>query len=346
MTSIRFALSLIAKYDLEVEQLHVKDAFLNGELEENIYMYQPEGYVVSGKENMVCKLQRSVYGLKQAPRQWYKRFDSFMLHHGFERILIDHCVYMKRKTAAEFIVLLLYVNDMLIMGKNANEIRNLKIKLNESFEMKDLGKAEHILAISCPLGTQFKMSTHLSPKNKAEQQVMEKIPYAPAIRSLIKEEDLVAYTDSDLRGDAGSIKSTFGYLFTYAGGAISWQSKLQKCIALSTTEAEYIVVTECFKEMLWLKRFFEELGLSHQKFIVQCDSQNAIHLCKNPSLHSRLKHIHLRYHWVREVLKEKVLQLEKVHTEDNGASMLTKVLPRSKHDTCCVIADLDTATSE
>ena len=81
--------------DLELEQLDVKTAFLHGELEEEIYMDQPEGFIVPGKEDYVCKLKRSLYGLKQSPRQWYKRFDSFMMSHGFKRSKFDSCVYIK-----------------------------------------------------------------------------------------------------------------------------------------------------------------------------------------------------------------------------------------------------------
>jgi ATP-binding cassette subfamily B (MDR/TAP) protein 1 len=77
-------LSIVAAHNLELEQLDVKTAFLHGELEEEIYMDQPDGFIVPGKENYVCKLKKSLYGLKQSPRQWYKRFDSFMLSHGFK----------------------------------------------------------------------------------------------------------------------------------------------------------------------------------------------------------------------------------------------------------------------
>ena len=83
-SSIRTFFSIVAMHDLEFEQLDVKTVFLHGELEEEIYMDQPEGFVVPGKENYVYKLKRSLYGLKQSPRQWYKRFDSFMLLHGFK----------------------------------------------------------------------------------------------------------------------------------------------------------------------------------------------------------------------------------------------------------------------
>ena len=113
------------------------------------------------------------------------------------------------------------------------------------------------------------------------------------------------------------------------------------CVALSTTEAEYIAVTEACKEMLWLKRFFKEVGLKQDKFVILCDSQSAIHLSKNPSFHSKSKHIQIRYHWIRDTLEDKQLFLEKVSTEENGADMLTKTLPRGKHEACCFISGLD-----
>ena len=93
---IRTFFSILAMHDLEFEQLDVKTAFLHGELEEKIYMDQPEGFIVPGKENFVCKLKKSLYGLKQPPRQWYKKFDSFMLSHGFKRSKYDRAVYTLR----------------------------------------------------------------------------------------------------------------------------------------------------------------------------------------------------------------------------------------------------------
>jgi hypothetical protein len=94
-SSIRAFFGIIAMHDLELEQLDVKTVFLHGELEEEIYMDQPEGFIVPGKEDLVCKLKRTLYGLKQSPREWYKRFDSFMLAHGFKRSQYESCVYIK-----------------------------------------------------------------------------------------------------------------------------------------------------------------------------------------------------------------------------------------------------------
>ena len=147
MSSIRVVLSLTASLDLELEQLDVKTAFLHGDLNEEIYMSQPEGFEVKGKEHMVCKLKKSLYGLKQAPRQWYKKFDSFMVSHEYKRTDADHCVYFRKFTDGNFIILLLYVDDMLIAGNDSKLIGKLKERLFKSFDMKDLGPAKQMLGM-------------------------------------------------------------------------------------------------------------------------------------------------------------------------------------------------------
>ena len=106
-TSIHILLALVAEYELELAQLDVKTTFLHGDLEEEIYMIQPCGFRVAGKENHVCKLIKSLYGLKQSPRQWYKRFDQFIQGQKFTRSEHDHCVYFRRLLDGAFIYLLL-----------------------------------------------------------------------------------------------------------------------------------------------------------------------------------------------------------------------------------------------
>ena len=120
----------------------MKTTFLHSDLEEEIYMEQPEGFKVKGKENLVCKLRKSLYGLKQAPRQWYKKFDSFMMSQGYDRTTSDHCVFMKKFSDDDFIILLLYVDDMLIVGHDVGKIGKLKRELSKSFAMKDFGIGE------------------------------------------------------------------------------------------------------------------------------------------------------------------------------------------------------------
>ena len=151
---------------------------------------------------------------------------------------------------------------------------------------------------------------------------------------------LQGYTDADYAGDKDRRKSTSGYLMTYAGGAVSWQSRLQKCVSTSTTEAEYIAAVDAGKEVLWMKNFLQELGMKQEKYVLFCDSQSAIHLAKNSSYHSRTKHIDVRYHWIRDVVSSKLLKLEKIHTDDNGSDMMTKILPNEKLQACCKVAGM------
>ena len=151
---------------------------------------------------------------------------------------------------------------------------------------------------------------------------------------------LEGYTDADMAGDLDGRKSTSGFLYTFAGGVISWQSRLQKCVALSTTEAEYIAAGEAGKEMLWLKRFLQELGIKQKDYKVHCDSQSALDLSKNSMYHSRTKHIDIRYHWIREIIDKQLLKLVKIHTKENPADMLTKAVTKEKLELCRDIAGM------
>ncbi|GJX06108.1 hypothetical protein Tco_0194040 [Tanacetum coccineum] len=117
-------------------------------------------------------------------------------------------------------------------------------------------------------------------------------------------------------------------------GAVSWQSRLQKCVAMSTTEAEYMAATEACKELLWLKRFLQELGFKQQRYAVLCDNKSAIHLAKNSMFHKRTKHIDIRYHWIRDAIEDGMFELNKVHTDDNASDMLTKAVAREKLKSC------------
>ncbi|KAK8957352.1 hypothetical protein KSP39_PZI001478 [Platanthera zijinensis] len=145
-TSNRILLVMATVYGMELKQLDVKTAFLHGDLEEEIYMHQPEGFLIEGKEGHVCKLKKSLYGLKQSPRQWYKRFHQFMTSIVFKRSLQDQCIYFKVFNNGSRIYLLLYVDGMLITSKN-KEVKILKLQLIQEFEMKDLGAAKKILGM-------------------------------------------------------------------------------------------------------------------------------------------------------------------------------------------------------
>ena len=125
-TSIRTILRLMEVEYFHLEQLDVKASFLHGDLEEEIYMQQPQGYEEKGKESLVCRLKKRLYGLKQAPRQWYLKFDKFMTEQGYRRCHSDHFVYFKRLDNERYIILLLYVDDMFVARSNMQDINVLK----------------------------------------------------------------------------------------------------------------------------------------------------------------------------------------------------------------------------
>ncbi|WVY99473.1 hypothetical protein V8G54_015558 [Vigna mungo] len=418
LNTIRSVLSIVASEGLYLEQLDVKTAFLHGDLDEEIYMHQPEGFLEERKRNMVCRLKKSLYGLKQAPRQWYKKFESFMHKEGFQKCNADHCCFFK-KYKSSYIILLLYVDDMLVAGLDMDEIKSLKQQLSKEFDMKDLGPAKRILgmqitrdkqkcilqlsqteyinrvlqrfnmrdakAVSTPLASHFHLSKEQSPQTEKEKESMAEIPYASAIGSLMYamvctrpdighavgvvsrfmsnpgkahweavkwilrylrgtiekclyfskgELKVQGYVDADFGGEVDHRRSTTGYIFTVGTTAVSWMSQVQKIVALSTTEAEYVAVTEASKELIWLQGLLTELGFIQEMSVLHSDSQSAIHLAKNSTFHSRTKHIDVRYHFIRSLLEDGVLTLRKILGSKNPADMLTKVVTIDKLKLC------------
>ncbi|GJV33866.1 retrotransposon protein, putative, ty1-copia subclass [Tanacetum coccineum] len=138
ITSIRMILAIAALQNLEVHQMDVKTAFLNGDLEEEIYMNQPEGFIAPRQEGKVCRLVKSLYGLKQAPKQRHQKFDHTMLESGFKINECDKCVYVK-DICSGYVILCLYVDDMLIVDSNDKMIKSTKDMLKSKFDMKDMG---------------------------------------------------------------------------------------------------------------------------------------------------------------------------------------------------------------
>ncbi|GJX35781.1 retrotransposon protein, putative, ty1-copia subclass [Tanacetum coccineum] len=216
--AIRILIAIAAYYDYEIWQMDVKTAFLNGHLSEEVYMEQPEGFVNPKYPNHVCKLKRSIYGLKQASRQWNKRFDDEIKKFGFTQNPDEPCVYLKA-SGSYVAILILYVDDILLMGNNIPMLQDVKSYLGRSFAMKDLGDAAYILGIkiyrdrskrliglnqsayiekilkrfymenskrgTIPMQEKLKLSKSQGASTPAEKQRMQNIPYASAIGSIM-----------------------------------------------------------------------------------------------------------------------------------------------------------------
>lgn len=419
-TSIRILLALAAKHDLEMHQMDVNTAFLNGDLKEEIYMQQPEGFIQAGQEDKVCKLQRSIYGLKQAGRSWYDKIDASLSDMGLTRAHADNCVYYRNKNGT-IIIVAIYVDDLLILANNMTALHNLKAEISQRFDMKDLGEVHFCLGIqvfrnrhersirisqakyvenilkrfnmleSKPIGTpldaNYKLTKEMSPVSEKEAEEMRSVPYQSAIGSLMYamlgtrpdiayavgavsqycsnpgrghwtavkrifrylkgtrnyaleykgSGHLVGYSDADWAGNVDDRRSTTGYTFLIAGGAVSWSSKKQPTVALSTTEAEYMALSHATKEAVWIQRFLAEIGfgLAHQtSTIIHTDNQGAIALAKNSVHHARTKHIDIKHHFIREKVETGEVKLVFCRTEDMVADVLTKGLSKERHGKC------------
>ena len=147
----RMLLAIAAQKQWKIHQLDVKSAFLNGFLEEEIYVDQPEGFVVEGQENKVYRLKKALYGLKQAPRAWYNRIDEYLLNLGFVKSLSESTLYIKGEQN-DIIVVSLYVDDLLVTGSNIELIQKFKENMKQAFEMADLGEMSYFLGIEIKQG--------------------------------------------------------------------------------------------------------------------------------------------------------------------------------------------------
>jgi len=221
MSSLRTLLAIVAATDLELHQMDVKTAFLNGDLTEDIYMQQPPGFDMPGQRELVCKLQKSLYGLKQAGRSWYNKIDSALIGLGFVPLPADNCIYVQRTTQSgdDSVYLLLYVDDLLLACRLLSKLTAVKGQLSNLFSMKDMGEAQYILGLQisrnradrtlslsqaqyidtvirrfrmeechpestpCAVGLDLRKTT--SPITPEEQEQMRGVPYASAVGAIM-----------------------------------------------------------------------------------------------------------------------------------------------------------------
>uniref|UniRef100_A0A2N9G6Q3 CCHC-type domain-containing protein n=1 Tax=Fagus sylvatica TaxID=28930 RepID=A0A2N9G6Q3_FAGSY len=338
LTTIRLVLGIVATENLHLEQLDVKTAFLHGDLEEDIYMQSATGIhsARKGEPNDMLIAGSSIEEINNLKKQLSKQFA------------------MKDLGPAKQILGMRIIRDRANGTLKLSQTEYVK-KILSRFSM------DEAKPVSTPLGSHFRLTKDQSPKTEQEQALHEQVgvvsrymsnpgkQHWEAVKWILRylkgtlgtslcftgaDMKLTGYVDSDLAGDVDTRKSTTGYVYTLGGTAVSWVSRLQKIVALSTTEAEYVAVTEAGKEMVWLQGFLEELGQRQKKGILHSDSQSAIFLAKNPAFHSRTKHIQLRYHFIRSLLDGGQLTLEKILGAKNPADMLTKGVTIEKLKLC------------
>lgn len=408
-TSIRFLIALAVKNQLKIHQMDAITAFLQGEIDTEIFIEQPDGF--KDDSNRVCKLNRAMYGLKQAGRVWNKKLDSTLKNFGLKSSCMDPCIYYANDLQ---LIVAIYVDDFLIFYHDEQQLKQLKGQLCERFRMKDMGAAKGCVGIrikqssnsieldqtvyieevlkrfgmseSKPIGNPSDTSIKLTANMEVNDNKNDVIPYQQAIGCLLfisgstrpdisfsvndasrfnnnhnqahwnavkrimrylngtknlklvysrNQEDIKAYTDADWASDVDSRKSCTGYVFTLSGAAISWRSMKQKTTALSSTEAEYIALSTTTQEAIWFQQLKDELGIKNDiPLMIYCDNQSTIKLAENDGYQQRTKHIDIRYHFLREKIRNKIINVKFVNTEKNIADALTKAVTKEKHQFC------------
>ncbi|KAK8950761.1 hypothetical protein KSP39_PZI003380 [Platanthera zijinensis] len=408
LSTIRILLALASIENFIVHQMDVKTAFLNGELDEEIYMAQPEGYVQKDQKDKVCKLDKSIYGLKQAPKMWHMKFDQVVKSLGFQSSLSDKCLY-HRSLSNQTVIICLYVDDMLILGSNLAAVRDIKSTLAEAFDMKDLGPVDTLLGMklrvdkgrvtlsqahyieqllstwgydNCrPAETPFDHNVKLSPN---EETSIDQVKYSKIIGSLMyatsctrpdiafsvsmlsrftsnpgkehwealdrllrylrgTKDHALCYTgypptveghsDASWCSEAGNNKSTSGYIFTLGGAAITWKSKRQTCIALSSMEAELFALALAGEEADWIRNLILDIPLSKlqvNSLSLYCDNQAAVQVVKNALYNTKRRHVRLRHALLNYLKEQGIITLIDVRSKDNLADPLTKGMPKDR----------------
>lgn len=408
-STIRLLLAVAAQNGLSVDHMDVKTAFLNGDLKEVVYMEQPQGYEVPGKEKHVYKLHKAIYGLKQASKAWYDKINNVLINLGFKKSLCEPCVYV-RGEKEDLLIIALYVDDILLFSHGTKVKDELKLELTKKFEMKDLGLAKHILGmrliqeegnisldqelyikdmlnqfnmiecneIATPLETGLKLAkgkepdihskyrsligsimyvavctrpdiahaaSYLSQFNncnsdthwKAAKRVLRYLKKTMHYKILFQKSPnftITGYADADWGSDLIDRRSYTGYVFKIGEAAVSWESRKQRTVALSTAEAEYMALCDAAKEAMFIRNFFRECLDSSICIPIFNDNQSALKLCLNQMFHSKSKHIDLRHHFVRQAVSEGVIQIQYLSTQNMIADILTKALTSEKHYNC------------
>eukprot|EP00253_Pinus_taeda_P016540 PITA_16540 len=365
MDSIQLVLAIAASRKWEVHHMDVKSAFLHGDLKEEIYMEQPQGYIRNS--SLICRLKKSLYGLKQAPRAWYAKMDSSLLSIGFIRCKSDPNVYLLQHDDS-LLLIVLYVDDLLMTGNLTSAMDSAKSALHDQFSMTNLGLLHYFLGLEVSESTsgikmaQSKYASDLLVRFQMIECKPVDLPFFRGSDLRMREPhelhwnaakrilryvrgtssfgifyaadctlSLIGYTDSDWTGDGTDHKSTSGYVFNFGSRHFCWSSKKQSTIALSTAEANYRDAANATTQVVWLQGLLSEFGIQYPlPTVIFCDNQGSIQISIDPVQRQRTKHIETHMHYIRELIRDQVISLQYCPTEQQVADIFTKSFTKKK----------------
>lgn len=406
--TLRILLTVAGYKKMAVRHLDVKSAYLHGKLQDEIYMQQPKGFVVPGKEKFVCRLKRSLYGLKQAARIWNTTISELLKGLGFDQSRSDPCLFIKRSPGGGFVYLMLHVDDMIVAGMTEKEIDAVEFELRKKITLSSLGEIGHFLGIritkdkngfycldqenyikkvasrfglehakgsSVPIDVGYFRSREGSkelPDNERYRSLAGALLYVAVntrpdvaasvsllcrrisqptevdwnelkrvVKYLMKTSNsklrlcaergkplrLSGYCDADWGGDTADRKSNTGYLFLLGEASVSWASRKQSSVSLSSMEAEYIAVSEACKELVWLRRMLDEMGAEQcGPTVLFEDNRSCMEFVEMERVSRRSKHIDTRMFYTKDMCEKGLVELRFCPSENMTADLLTKPL--------------------
>ncbi|GJU56727.1 putative ribonuclease H-like domain-containing protein [Tanacetum coccineum] len=350
--AIRIFLAFASYIGFIVYQMDVKSAFLYGIIDEEVYVSQPPGFVDPKFHKKVYKVVKALYGLHQAPRAWYATLSTFLLKSGYRRGTIDKTLFIK-KDKNDIMLVQVYVDDIIFDSTKKSWCDEFEALIKNRFQMKIMKKFDFasVKTASTPIETHKSLTKveeaadvdiHLYKSMIGSLmyltasgldimfavcacsrfQVTPKTSHLNAMRRIFRYLkgkpklglwyprvslfDLEAYSDSDYVGENLDKKSTTG-------------------------EAEYVATANCCGKVLWIQNQMLDYGFNFMNIKIYIDIESTICIVKNPVFHSKIKHIEIRHHFIRDAYEKKLIQVLKIHTDDNVADLLTKAFDVSRH---------------
>ncbi|GJX62287.1 putative ribonuclease H-like domain-containing protein [Tanacetum coccineum] len=338
--AIRLFLAYASFKDFVVYQMDVKSAFLYGKIEEEVYVCQPPGFEDPHFPNKVYKVEKALYGLHQAPRAWYETLLTYLLDNGFHRGQIDKTLFIRRHKD-DILLVQVYVDDI-IFGSTKKEMSiEFEKLMHDKFQMSSIGE------LSFFLGLQVKQKSNgiFISQDKYVAEILKKFDFA-----LVKTTSTPMETNKLLINDVEA-EDVDVHLYRSMIGSLMYLTASRPDIIFAVCACARFQVTPKISHLHAMKSIFRRLSISWQEidFMVlwiqnqmldygynlmntniYIDNESTICIVKNPVSHSKTKHIEIRHHFIRDSYEKKLIQVIKIHTDQNVADLLTKAFDVSR----------------